>query len=291
MPSSHHVVTSFLEQPRAIAIVLGHLGSTDAELRRLSQIYRERHCAVVAARSPPLDFFLTQHGRLRPIASEILRETASLSRQCNNQKNKEENNVPVVIHQFSNGGTFLLEAMTKEEHGARGDSSEDYNEVKKRLQYIFYDSCPCYLHMPWALGPYWNDAFPFPGWRSLPRKLYLLAASVSLSVWCLCTGSLSRSRDFWDSVGDPFNCQHLVYMYTTNDKVTDATRIDDLIDTQRENGKDVLAYKYCDSSHVGLLRDHAEDYNRAVDLALERAIERATSTATSTATTSVDKPT
>ncbi len=67
-------------------------------------------------------------------------------------------------------------------------------------------------------------------------------------------------------------------MYTTTDKVTDATRIDDLIETQRQQGRTTTAYRYQDSSHVGLLRDHPDDYHRAIDKALQGAIERAGAT-------------
>jgi dienelactone hydrolase len=68
--------------------------------------------------------------------------------------------------------------------------------------------------------------------------------------------------------------QELIYMYTTADKVTDATRIDELIETQRQQGRTVTAYRYQDSSHVGLLRDHPDDYARAIDTALQGAMER-----------------
>jgi hypothetical protein len=276
--ASKHVVTTFLEQPRVVAIVLGHLGASTVELERLSQLYTQRNCAVVAARAPPLDFFLTQHHRLRPIASLILQETASLLRQSLSNNNNQI--IPVVIHMFSNGGTFLLEELNREAHV----HTEAYGLVQDRLQYIFYDSCPCYLHMPWRLGTFWNkDAFPFPGWSQWGRRVYLIGASVSLSLWCLFTCSLSRSEDFWKAMQTPFggtststSQEHeLIYMYTTADKVTDATRIDELIERQRQQGTTVTAYRYQDSSHVGLLRDHPDDYDQAIDTALQGAIERA----------------
>jgi hypothetical protein len=92
-------------------------------------------------------------------------------------------------------------------------------------------TCPCYLHMPWRLGPFWKDNIPFPGWSSLARKRYLIASSVSLSAWCLMTKSLPRSREFWEQMRDP-PCRHLLYLYSTNDKMTDASRIDQLVHWQ-----------------------------------------------------------
>jgi hypothetical protein len=153
---------------------------------------------------------------------------------------------------FSNGGTFLLEELNREAHVP----TEAYGLIQDRLQYIFYDSCPCYLHMPWKLGCFWKDAFPFPGWSQWGRHVYLIGASVSLSLWCLFTCSLSRSQDFWKAMQTPFDhgaasgtsssSQHheLIYMYTTADKVTDATRIDELIETRgtvySESGPPIL---------------------------------------------------
>jgi hypothetical protein len=64
-------------------------------------------------------------------------------------------------------------------------------------------------------------------------------------------------------------------MYTTADRVTDASQIDKLIEMQqRQEGRNVTAYRYQDSHHCGLGRDHLDDYNKAIDIALQGALER-----------------
>ncbi|KAG7370233.1 protein of unknown function DUF829 containing protein [Nitzschia inconspicua] len=150
----------------------------------------------MAAKSPPLDFFLSQHGRLHHVAKAVLQETESLLTQINSETQRKDNDirttVPIVVHMWSNGGTFLWEQLQKEKIF--------HQRVKPNLQAVVFDSCPCYLHMPWNLGPFWNDAFPFPGWTSWGRKLYLLAASTNLGLWCLLTGSLQRSEKFWTAM-------------------------------------------------------------------------------------------
>lgn len=215
--------------------------------------------------------------------------------------------IPVVVHMFSNGGAFMLEEMDRrrvhshnnDKNNTTNDDDDDddnYRLVKDRVRlgYLFFDSCPCYLHMPWQLlcspskHQYWTDAFPFPGWSSWSRKLYLVAASTSLSLWCLLTGSWHRSRDFWTAMNrPPFECPHLVYAYSTNDKVTDAGRIDELVQRQRQQQEqtgrrpDVTTYRYQDSGHVQIYHDHPEEYHRAIDLTLQHAVERAQKLSTS----------
>jgi len=259
-----HVVTilSTTRQPRAIAIVLGHLGASRVELHRLSQFYRDRNCAVVAARSPPWNFMWAHHGSLRSVANQVLQETHTLKQQ-------HHDSIPVVVHMFSNGGTFLFEELQKKQE-------EDQSSVI-HFDYIFFDSCPCYLHMPWALSSnYWKDAFPIPGWSPWFRKLYLLGSALSLGFWCFGTASLGRSRVFWKAMqADFFGCDHLIYAYTTADIVTDVTRIDELIIHQKQKGKNVSVYRYEDSNHVRIHRDHPEEYNTAIDIALQGAIDRA----------------
>jgi Eukaryotic protein of unknown function (DUF829) len=149
---------------------------------------------------------------------------------------------------------------------------------------------------------FWNDAFPFPIWNSfqntstgiigigtvgdLCRRLYLVLAASSLSVWCILTASPHRSDQFWISMSKPpFDARYLVYTYSTNDKVSDSSRIDELIASQHQHqqsvGDDddgssinVTSYRYDDAEHVDIYNVHEEEYNNAIDDALRHAIER-----------------
>lgn len=255
--SSKHVLvtTTAAQPPQAIAIVLGHLGADLAELKRLSKLYADRNCSVVAARSPPLSFFLAQHRRLAPVTTAVRAETESLLREV-------PANTPVVVHSWSNGGAFLWEELLRDPDWG--------GTVGHRVRGVVYDSCPCYLHMPWRLGPYWGDAFPFPGWSPLGRRAWLLAGSLGLSLWCLLTGSLQRSSNFWTSMRSP-SCRDLVYLYSTDDKVTDASRIDELVEEQRASGKKVTVLRSDTAAHCQLQRVHPQEYARAIDELLDRA--------------------
>lgn len=336
-------------------------------MSKLASFYTQRHCAVVVARSPPLHFFLAQHGALAKVAITVLRETASMIRRAeshdetigrgDSQDEQEpveaadrthasstsiqpsQKRIPVVVHMFSNGGTFMIEEMDRQVSMTQCvcDDRDDPNDLDRQIPrssgtsttvtnttttmttvtknnnpeyglvadrirqygYLFYDSCPCYLHMMWDLRPhYWKTAFPFPVWDklgavgigNLGRRMYLLVSATSLSLWCLLTGSLQRSRDFWSCISKPpFHAKQLVYVYSTNDKVTDSSRIDDLVRKQQQQHQqqerrnenadntdmlDVVSYKYDDTEHVDIFNVHSDDYNKAIDDALKKSIKR-----------------
>ena len=102
MKMTNRILTTFLEEPRAVSIVLGHLGASKATLERYGQLYLARNCSVIIAASPPLRFMSNQS--LRPTAREILSLAATALRSASPS-------VPLVIHSFSNGGAFLLEQI------------------------------------------------------------------------------------------------------------------------------------------------------------------------------------
>lgn len=272
-----NVLSRPINNPRAVALVLGHLGSTaQSTMDEFGQLYLERNCAAVTAASPTVRFFLTQHRLLKPTVTAMIKETAKLLRETGEQ-------TPLVVHLFSNGGAFLLEEMERlmsesEMEGSPGDSSdplplEDVNLIKRRLEYQFFDSCPCYLHMMWDISPYFNDAFPNPAWRPASRKVYYLGSAVSLTMWCTLTGSIRRSSQFWSTMEQSSYCKHQIYFYTTADMLTDATRIDELIEKRRQ-GTEIIVRRYDDSNHCRLYKDHPDDYNQALDDCLEAAMGR-----------------
>jgi hypothetical protein len=278
---AQHVLTYLLLNPKAVALVLGPLGASVEGTMQVfgSPLYSDLECSIVAARCPPSRFFLAQHRFLRPTAAEVLKQTASALRST-------PPTTPLVIHLFSNGGAFLLEELellmeeeeNRQELDEKGEekvSLDDVRLVKSRLQYQFYDSCPCYLHMSWNISPFLFDAFPFPGWSSIGRKVYFLGSACSLTLWCTITASFNRSQTFWNHMRQS-PCKNQIFMYTTADMMTDATRIDELIEMrQREQNVDIAVYRYTDSGHCVLHRDHPFEYNQAVADALKGAIARA----------------
>lgn len=68
--------------------------------------------------------------------------------------------------------------------------------------------------------------------------------------------------------------KHQISFYTTADMLTDPTRIDELIEKQRQvHNTNIAVCRYDDSNHCAMYKDHPNDYNRVVYESLAAAIE------------------
>jgi Eukaryotic protein of unknown function (DUF829) len=302
MPLAVEVTSKLVENPRTVAIVLGHLGATRETLECYSQLYNTRQCSVVAATSPVQRFMLNQS--LQPTARLVLQQTHLAIKDT-------PSSVPIVVHAFSNGGAFILEQMEQilqqEDHVENNqdvqqpqdqDDECDLKLIAARMKqgYQFFDSCPCYIRMAWD-WEHLNDSFPNPSWPFIGRYSYTAVAACSLTIWCTVTLSWHRPRHFWNHMIHSSTCMHQIYMYTTCDMASDAAAVDRLVQQRRkvhgESVFDCTVYRFEDSDHCRLLQDHPEEYEKAVDDALQAAIERSSSSknATATATTTTSKTT
>ncbi|KAL7581265.1 hypothetical protein ACA910_006036 [Epithemia clementina (nom. ined.)] len=288
------IIRKVIERPRAVAVVLGHLGVNQETMEHYAQWYTDRHCSVVTGTSPPARFTLNQS--LKPTALQVWSETCQVLRDT-------PSHVPLVIHLFSNGGAFLLEEMellllhhqstaaaaayqqpataaTTSTDEASSDSShltkDDYDLIAQRLKtgYQFFDCCPCYIRMAWDWSNF-SQSFPHPAWSSWGRGSYTLVSSSCLTMWCTATLSWNRPSRFWERMLHSQVCLHNIYAYTTMDLATDAFKLEQLIEHRRTTlGADCKTYRFEDSNHCRLARDHPDEYNKAIDEALEAAVQR-----------------
>ena len=263
-----------VDNPRAVAIVLGHLGSSESTLERYAKYYTDRNCSVVASASPPSQFMLNKS--LRSTAEDCLIETSKIL------QGTSDTTVPVVVHSFSNGGAFLLEniqvifydGVANEDNNAAADAAtrrQSFELVKSRLArgYIWYDSCPCYIRLVWDTSGMTNS-FPVQRWSSPYRTLYTMGAMCGLTLWETCTISWHRPTVFWNRMKEMYRlCNKEIFMYTTADLASDASKVDELIRERQNQGSDEKIYRFEDSGHCKLDKDHPEEYHRALDEALE----------------------
>lgn len=281
------LVKTVVNTPRAIAIVLGHLNVSLETLQRYTHYYTDRNCSVVAAASPPLRFLLNKS--LRPVAQEILLAVEELLMDTPRE-------VPVVLHSFSNGGAFLLEELETlllHNDGRDNEVQEQNSDTQTkrltesgkklilsrlRLGYQIFDSCPCHIRLAWDLSNL-TKSFPHPKLLLPVRVGYALLASLSLTLWLACTRSLYRPAMFWTRMTQSECCMHQIYVYTTCDLLSDASQVDQLIETRRTlfPNVDISSYRYHDSNHCQLDRDHPVEYGMMIDKALQAALKRASS--------------
>ena len=266
--------------PRAIAIILGPLGSSHSMLQRYASWYHQRSCVTVTGASPPLRFMC--NASLQPTAASLWQETLQVLRQT-------PSSVPVVVHMFSNGGSFVWHAMDKllqepddNESGTKKEteilSPEDRKLLQSRLAtgYFMFDSCPCYIRMLWDTSTPWRESFPYPGWSPWAQTVYTGLAATALTTWLTCTLSWSRPQQFWQHMTQSTTCLNHIYVYTTTDLLSDAAAVDRLVATrQLANVGTTVQYRYNDSNHCQLDKDHPEEYQKMIDDALHAACARA----------------
>jgi hypothetical protein len=273
MTVNKYVRTLINQAPDAIAIVLGPLGShpNDRILERYARMYYDRNCSVIITASPPLHFMM--NWSLQSTAKDVLQQTMTALKDT-------PSHVPVIMHSFSNGGSFLLDEIEQQlnvdEHphslsnSTAGSQEKQYSIVASRLKYgyQFFDSCPCYIRTIWDTT-YFTSSFPSSRLPTFVRYVYTAAASFGLTLWCACTMSLSKPQQFWDRMLRSTCCSNQIFMYTTADVLTDAAAVDRFITTRQKQGVKCSIYRYDDSDHCRLLDDHPTEYNQAIDDALK----------------------
>jgi Eukaryotic protein of unknown function (DUF829) len=200
------------------------------------------------------------------------------SRQCLLQDTSSD--VPLLIHSFSNGGAFLLEEMEQQLQQGRlqkTNSAYKYEFLASRMKNgcQLFDSCPCYIRPIWDTK-YYSSSFPHPQWYKCSRLVYTAVASLSLTLWCTCTLSWHRPDQFWKRMLQSNVCLHQIFIYTTTDLLSDAASMDRFINNRRAQNVECTVYRYDDSDHCRLNRDHPEAYGRAIDTALSDSIRRST---------------
>jgi Eukaryotic protein of unknown function (DUF829) len=269
------VRTMIRPSPDAIAIIMGPLGSyPDMLVERYGRTYYDRNCSVILSASPPIRFMLNMS--LQSTARDVLHHTAMAIQDT-------PSHVPVIMHSFSNGGTFLLEEIEvqlnerqwTESHPSLVD--EKYAAIRSRLKigYQFFDSCPCYVRTIWDTK-HFNSSFPNRKLSTFGRYVYTIGASFSLTMWCVFTLSWSRPQQFWNRLLHSTVCSNQIFMYTTADLLTDAAAVDRFINIRRSQGVQCTIHRYDDSDHCRLDIDHPVEYRQVIDDALTTVLQRNT---------------
>jgi hypothetical protein len=299
--------------PNVIAIILGPLSSHphDRMMEHIGRMYtnggnnQNHKCTVIMASSPPFQFLLNRN--LQPIAQEVLRQTSMALSQSSSdsvvstQQSPPPMMIPIVVHSFSNGGAFLLEAIERELLCTNDNSkniqqqpnssisskctthNEKYEMIRRGMNigYQFFDSCPCYIRTLWDTTSNdidWRKSFPHENFPFLwVRYLYTWTSALALSSWCIMTFAWHRPQEFWNHMLHSTICtNHQIFMYTTCDLLTDAAAIDRFIDTRRRQYGDQLTctvYRYHDSNHCQFYIDHPNEYQTAINDALASVIK------------------
>lgn len=100
-------------RPRAIAVLLGHMGQERKDLDRYAtRLYHSQHCSTVSATAPFMVYATHDAATLSEYAVVVIRETARLIRY-GEWSEMGFGRIPVLVHVLGNGGAQLLEEMER----------------------------------------------------------------------------------------------------------------------------------------------------------------------------------
>eukprot|EP00797_Seminavis_robusta_P031654 Sro692_g188050.1 transmembrane protein 53 (254) ;mRNA; r:22360-23121 len=244
------------------------MGWWGAELRHVekyAELYRKRDCATVSVVADTLEVMMhLGYPSLDGCVRDAVSEVAKILRD----NEKDGKKIPVILHSFSNAGSFLVERMecliqlAREDLKMRG--SEDLCLVGARLDGQIFDSCPAYPDI--KLGFTSTNGVVFG--QSLIIKiivgiLFFLAGAVSVVFnWIL--GLPDVRWTFWNNMREGRVCLRQAYIYSTADSITNVYRLEELIEN-RKKFSNVTVQKFDDSKHVTHMMKHPQTYEKLVD--------------------------
>jgi Eukaryotic protein of unknown function (DUF829). len=297
--------------PKAVVIMFGWLGSNLKHIRKYASLYFQRDCTVVmSCPISPLPILFQLEGPMRVQALASVKEAARILRNAVNHKNNNNHQarpsadtaaVPppspaVLVHYFSNGGALVVQALERLIADAKSssaasalllqDSSSSCNKNMLRDEDIedillvsrclatrgfeIVDSAPVYMTIPSAHHAI--DA-AIPNWvvRFIIKSALLLSYLVQCSIKSL-QGRIDPPQEFWNRMISSDLCSRQAFIYSSCDKVTDATKVEELIEKRRGRGVDITVTKLDKSHHVMHLRHYPNEYQDMVEKVLEKVM-------------------
>lgn len=254
-----------VEFPRAIVLLMGWWGAEIKHVQKYAEVYQKRDCATVSVVADTFQVMThLAYPSLDNCARDAAREVAKLIR--NNEKDGRK--IPVIIHAFSNAGSFLVDRLEVLIQEARDDLKAKYSEdlvlVGDRMNGEIFDSSPAYpdisLGFTSTNGVVFGDLLIV---KIIVGFLFFLAGAVSVVCnWVL--GLPDVRWTFWSNMREGRLCLRQAYIYSTADSITNVTRLEELIENRRKFSN-VTVQKFEDSKHVTHMIKHPKVYEKLVD--------------------------
>lgn len=260
------------KKPRAVVLVYGFSGSKPKHVAKYTDVYNAYNCSTVGGTSLDYDVFTANLDGQDAFGLESVRQVTKVLRSDNL---KEHNDIPVVMHIISNGGAFisarlgrLLDDAAKEDMKDNQDN-QDLRLFGQRLKmgYQVFDSAPAYGNAKSAFNV-------MRGLIQTPIINVAIAAAFTVGVViiesvAMLTGRMSTLEAFWTSCLQDTICMRQAFVYSHDDDIADATKIEELIEERKKFGVHVMTKSIENSKHVQHLRLHKEDYKEFVAAVLK----------------------
>ena len=181
---------------------------------------------------------------------------------------KDGKKIPVILHAFSNAGSFLVERLEVLVQRASVDlklrCSEDIVLVGERLDGQIFDSSPAYPDIKLGFTSTNGVVFGESIFVKIIVGILFLSAG-AISVICNFILGLPDVRwTFWNNMREGRLCLRQAYIYSTADTITNVEKLEELIEN-RSSFSNVTVQRFDDSNHVMHLLKHPLAYEQLVD--------------------------
>lgn len=254
-----------VEYPRAVVLLMGWWGAEMRHVEKYSQLYNQKDCATVTVVADTLQVMMHLG---YPCLDNCVRDAASEVTKIIREHEKNGRKIPVIVHTFSNAGTFMAERLEVLIQQARIDLKvpccEDLVLLGERLDGEIFDSAPAYPDI--KLGFTSTNGVVFGNSmivKVIVGLLFFLAGAISVVCnWIL--GLPDVRWTFWNNMREGRICLRQVYIYSTADDITNVQQLEELIEHRKEFSN-VSILKLEDSKHVLHMMKHPEAYEKMVD--------------------------
>lgn len=254
-----------VEFPRAIVLLMGWWGAELRHVEKYAKLYHAKDCATVSVIADTLQVMMHLG---YPCLDNCVRDAAK--EVCRIIRNHETSGrkIPVIVHTFSNAGTFMAERLEVLIQQARDDLKvpccEDLVLLGARLDGEIFDSAPAYPDI--KLGFTSTNGVVFGNSiivKIIVGLLFFMAGALSVIFnWIL--GLPDVRWTFWNNMREGRLCLRQAYIYSTADNITNVTQLEELIEN-RKQFSNVSVLKLEDSKHVLHMTKHPEAYGKLVD--------------------------
>lgn len=254
-----------VEPPRAIVLLMGWWGAELRHVKKYAELYHKRGCATVSVVADTIQVMThLAYPSLDNCARDAAREVAKLIRD----NEKDGKKIPVIVHAFSNAGSFLVDRLEVLIQQARKDlhvkGCKDLILVGARMDGEIFDSSPAYPDI--SLGFTSTNGVVFGNLlivKILVGILFFMAGAISVMCnWIL--GLPDVRWTFWSNMREGRLCLRQAYIYSTADSITNVRRLEELIEN-RKRFSNVTVQKFVDSKHVTHMMTHPQVYEKVVD--------------------------
>lgn len=247
-----HVSGPSQQDARGLALLLGWAGGALKHVQKHAAMWHRAGWRTAAAEMTiDMTFFPAAWSSLPQVVDVLLREARE-------HRRTKAGSSHLAVHNFSNAGTFLMNALLKAECG------------QLVLDGVVYDSCPSPLeHVgPWAApmvissSGLSTSATAYQLARHVP---YALAASLATPLLGA-SGPMRHHAELWDAPPRPE-----LFVYSPADRLVSAAGIEAFMAHRRRQGcEQQVGCRLADSPHCTHLVTHPERYGAEIGAFAER---------------------